>query len=108
MSKQKFQLIEVLALVTGNEFIAKWVATGFNGEPLRILLFMAGPAALRNRSAAESACREEILRQHPSLQNLKVPEFQTYGQLEVWLGVQKTRFGAELALSPLKPGKPKS
>jgi hypothetical protein len=95
---RKFHLGEVLSVTTG-----RLVAPGHIGAVHALLDFMTRDTLFTHQlPRAMRECRPELLRQHPKLAGVPVPEgFDGEADVLAWLAGQVATYGEFLVVSPL-------
>ena len=101
MSTRTFHLGDVLTVTTG-----RLVAPRHMDAVYELLDFMTGDTLFTHQlPRAATECAPELLRQHPDLGNVLVPEeFTDATHVNEWLAEQVERFGQTREVAPLPPG----
>lgn len=101
MITKRFHLGDVLSVTTG-----VFVTPGGIEALYELLNFMTGDNLFTHQlPRASEECAPELLRQHPELAEVVVPEeFADEAAVWAWLAEQMDRFGAQLDVAPLRLG----
>jgi hypothetical protein len=98
---RSFHLGDILSVTTG-----RLVAPGHIGAVHELLDYMTGDTLFTHQvPRAAGECEPELLRQHPDLADIEVPDFGSDPEKAVadWLSVQVGRFGEHRTVAPLNP-----
>jgi hypothetical protein len=95
-----FHLGDILSVTTG-----RLVSPGGIPAVHEFLDFMTGDRLFTHQlPRACEECAPELLRQHPDLELVVVPEFTSPAHVQTWLADQVERFGEHRTVVPLPPG----
>lgn len=98
---RRFHLGDILTVTTG-----RLVAPRHTDAVYDILTFMTGDEGLMTHqlSRAMEECQPHLLRQHPQLASVPLPErFDGEADVMAWLSAQVATFGEYLEVAPLAP-----
>lgn len=98
MNGRNFPLGSVLTVTTGRTLCEV-------GQIYEILNFMTGDNLFTHQlPRASEECTEPLLKQHPQLADVVVPEtINSWETCNAWLATQTEKFGAELHVQQLAP-----
>lgn len=98
---RQFHLGDVLSVTTG-----RLVAPGHIGAVHALLDYLTGDTLFTHQlPRAMDECQPDLLRQHPQLADVPVPEsFDGEAHVLAWLAEQVAEHGEHLDVAPLSPG----